>query len=77
VRCARSGGDQERRDRDDRRRLLLAVALDRVEIAVRRAVEAGDPGSVALWNRTGGQGRFDRRRAWWIAHRDGLAAALR
>ncbi len=66
-------------DRDGRTDLLGAVddAIDRIERAVRRSVETGDPGSVALWNRTGGGARFDRRRRWWSAHHDEFAAALR
>jgi aminoglycoside phosphotransferase (APT) family kinase protein len=52
-------------------------ALDAIEVAVRRGVAAGDPATTALWDRTGGQDRFDRRRRWWAAHRDRYAAALR
>jgi hypothetical protein len=59
--------------------LLDAIddALHRIESAVRRGVGGGDPATVALWNRTGGQVRFERRRRWWADHRDELAAALR
>ena len=59
-------------DRDGRVELLSALddALDRIDAAVRRSVEAGDPGSVALWNRTGGAERLDRRRRWWARHRE-------
>lgn len=66
-------------DRRGRAELLPAVddALDRIEAAVRRAVEAGEPNAVALWDRTGGAERFERRRRWWAAHREELAAALR
>ena len=66
-------------DRDGREELLTAMddAIDRVEAAVRRSVDAGDPGPTALWNRTGGSERFDRRRRWWTAHHDQFAAALR
>lgn len=65
-------------DADERVDLLPAIddALDRIEAAVRRGVDAGDPGTVALWNRTGGQDRLDRRRRWWTAHRGRFAAAL-
>jgi hypothetical protein len=51
-------------------------AIDRLEAAVVRSVEAGDPNSVELWRRTGGQERYDRRRRWWIDHHDRFAAAL-
>jgi hypothetical protein len=66
-------------DGDGRRALPGAIddALDRIEAAVRRWVEEGDPNTVELWNRTGGAARFDRRRRWWIAHRDEFVAALR
>ena len=52
-------------------------AIDRIEAAVRRRVDAGDPNSIALWNRTGGSERYDRRRRWWTDHHDQFAAALR
>jgi hypothetical protein len=52
-------------------------ALTRVESAVRRSVDTGDPNYVELWDRTGGQDRFDRRRRWWADHRAEFAAALR
>ena len=65
--------------RDGRADLLRAIgdALDRIEASVRRSVDAGDPNAVALWNRTGGAERHDRRRRWWTAHRDEFADALR
>ena len=65
-------------DRDGRAALPDAVddALDRIEAAVRRAVDAGEPSAVALWDRTGGAERYGRRRRWWTAHREELAAAL-
>jgi aminoglycoside phosphotransferase (APT) family kinase protein len=66
-------------DQAGRGELLPAMndAIDRLESAVRRSVAAGDPNSVALWNRTGGGERYDRRRRWWNAHRKPFAAALR
>jgi aminoglycoside phosphotransferase (APT) family kinase protein len=65
-------------DRDGRAELLTAMddALDRIEAAVRRAVDAGDPATVRLWNETGRQARFDRRRHWWNDRRDPFRAAL-
>jgi Phosphotransferase enzyme family len=65
-------------DRDGRAELLTAVndAIDRIETAVRRRVDAGDPNFSALWNRTGGSERFERRRRWWAEHHDQFAAAL-
>lgn len=54
----------------------MDVALARIEAAVRRSVDTGDPNAKALWDRTGGAERFDRRRRWWTAHRQEFAAAL-
>ena len=66
-------------NRHGRTELLAATddAIARIEAAVRRSVDAGEPNAVALWNRTGGRERYDRRRHWWTAHRDQFAAALR
>jgi hypothetical protein len=65
-------------DRDGRPELLTAIddAIARVEAAIRRSVEAGDPNAAAMWHRTGGGERYDRRRRWWANHRDAFAAAL-
>jgi hypothetical protein len=65
-------------DRNGRAELLSAMndAVDRIEAAVRRSVDADDPNSVELWNRTGGGDRYDRRRRWWTDHHDRFAAAL-
>jgi hypothetical protein len=66
-------------DRDGRAELLTVMddAIARIEAAVQRAVDAGDPNSVAMWNRTGGRERFYRRRRWWTDHHNQFAAALR
>jgi hypothetical protein len=66
-------------DRDGRAELLTALddAIERIEAAVRRSVDAGDPNTIAMWNRTGGSSRYDRRRRWWLDHHDRFAAALR
>jgi len=65
-------------DRDGRAELLTAMndAIARIEAAVRRSVDAGDANSMALWNRTGGGERFERRRRWWADHHDEFASAL-
>jgi hypothetical protein len=65
-------------DADGRRALLGAVGdtIDVLEAAVRRSVAAGDPNTVALWNRTGGAERYDRRRRWWAARQEAFTAAL-
>ena len=49
----------------------------RIEAAIRRSVDAGDPNAKALWDRTGGGERFDRRRRWWAEHHGQFVAALR
>ena len=66
-------------DEPGRPALLPAIseAMEVLEAAVRRSVEAGDPASVALWQRTGGGERYARRRRWWDRHRDRFAEALR
>jgi hypothetical protein len=51
-------------------------AMDRVEAAVRRRVDAGDPPAVAMVTRTGGMEKYDRRRRWWTDHHHRFAAAL-
>lgn len=65
---------------DEVGRGALLVAVDDVIARggefVLRHVEAGEPGFVAMWDQIGGMARFDRRRAWWAAHRDEYAAAL-
>jgi Phosphotransferase enzyme family len=62
-------------------RVLLLEALSgqvaRSGEFVRRHVEAGEPGFVAMWNQMGGGKRFDRRRRWWAESRERFAAALR
>jgi hypothetical protein len=65
-------------DRDSRAELLTAMndAIARIEAAVRRRVDAGDPNVIAMWNRTGGSERYDRRRRWWMDHHDRFAATL-
>ena len=65
-------------DGDGRAELLSAMddAIDQIEKAVRRSVRAGDRNATVLWNRTGGNERYDRRRRWWMDHHDEFAAAL-
>ena len=55
---------------------VLDVSIARGGEFVRRHVEAGDPGFVAMWNEMGGMERFDRRRRWWALQRRDFAAAL-
>ena len=66
-------------DRNGRAELLDAMddAIDRIEEAARRSVDAGDPNAIATMTRTGGIGKYDRRRRWWTDRHDQFAAALR
>jgi hypothetical protein len=66
-------------DPGGRAELLPAMddAMARVEAAVRRSLDAGDPRAVAMVDRTGGIEKYDRRRRWWTEHHDQFAAALR
>jgi len=43
-------------------------AIDRIEAAARRSVDAGDPNVIAVWTRTGGSEKYARRRRWWMGH---------
>jgi len=47
--------------RDGRAELLAAMddAIDRIEAATRRGVDAGDPNAVAMLKMTGGMGKYD------------------
>jgi len=65
-------------DGDGRMQLIAAMgdAIDRVETAVRRRVDAGDPNYLAMLRRTGGIEKYDRRRRWWTDHLDRFASAL-
>ena len=51
-------------------------AIARLQAAVRRRVDAGDPKAVEMWNRTGSSKRYDRRRRGWTDHHDPFAAAV-
>ena len=44
---------------------------------VRRRVERGEPAFVEMWQRMGGQARYDRRQAWFTQHRARFVEALR
>lgn len=43
---------------------------------VRRRVERGEPAFVEMWERAGGQERYDRRQAWFEANRSRFLDAL-
>lgn len=44
---------------------------------VRRRVERGEPAFIQMWESSGGQARYDRRRTWFAAERRRFEAALR
>jgi hypothetical protein len=44
---------------------------------VKGKVDAGHPAFVEMWNQIGGMERFDRRRRWFAARREQLAATMR
>ncbi len=64
----------------DQERAEVLRLLDRsIELGgefVRRHVEAGEPGFVAMWEEMGGSARFDRRRQWWSVNRSSFEQAL-
>ena len=43
---------------------------------VRRRVMRGDPAFVEMWNRMGGEARFDRRHDWFAEHRGEFIEAI-
>jgi hypothetical protein len=51
-------------------------AIERIEAATRRRVDAGDPIAIESAARAGGIEKYDRRSRWWAAHRREFAAAL-
>ena len=65
-------------DRDGRGELLAAMddAIDCIEAFVRHHVDAGNPNTIAMLDRTGGIEKYARRRRWWTQHHDEFAAAL-
>jgi hypothetical protein len=87
ARMRRSVGDPFRR-----LRLVAdayGLPLDRTELVdllgiqtsaggwfVKRRVDAGDAAFTRMWNETGGAERYDRRRAWFEAHRHLFLEAL-
>jgi aminoglycoside phosphotransferase (APT) family kinase protein len=66
-------------DQHGRADLLSAVddALGRIEGTVRAAVAAGDAAAIEAVHRTGGIGKYERRRRWWARHHEDFEAALR
>jgi hypothetical protein len=54
----------------------LAHEVDTVGDFVRRRVERGEAAFIAMWEANGGQERYDRRRAWFVAQRERFLAAV-
>jgi hypothetical protein len=65
-------------DANGRRRFLdlLDDGIRRSGEFVARRVAAGEQPFIDMWNKGGGQTRFDRRRAWYADERDRIGAAL-
>lgn len=62
------------------RRELVAVLADQIDGGgefVRRRVERGEPAFVEMWESSGGQARYDRRREWLALNRSRFESALR
>jgi hypothetical protein len=55
---------------------VLAEGLAAGGAFVRRHVDAGEPGFVAMWEQMGGQARYDRRLEWFTRHRERFLDAL-
>ncbi len=55
---------------------ILDASIARGGDFVRRHVDAGEPGFVAMWLEIGGMARFDRRRAWFAEMRETLERDL-
>jgi hypothetical protein len=54
----------------------LDVAMARGAEFVRRRVERGEPMFVQMWERMGGEARYERRTAWFQRHRTRFLEAL-
>lgn len=63
---------------EGRRKLfeILARSIARGGEFLQRRIQAGDPNFTKMWNEMGGERRFDRRRRWWIEHREEFRASL-
>lgn len=66
-------------DREGRAELLGAIddAIDRIEAAARRRFGLDEASAAQILAETGGIEKYDRRRRWWGARREDVAAALR
>lgn len=55
---------------------IIGEGMDNVGEFVRRRVERGEPAFVEMWERMGGQARYDRRRNWFVQHGASFVEAL-
>ena len=55
---------------------ILAETMRRNGEFVRRRIAAGDVNFLAMWNRMGGEARYDRLRNWWEQHEAAFSRAL-
>jgi aminoglycoside phosphotransferase (APT) family kinase protein len=64
---------------DGRTELLFAVedAIDRIEAAARRNLFGGGQQRAEMLAATGGIEKYERRRSWWLRHREPFVFALR
>jgi thiamine kinase-like enzyme len=55
---------------------ILSDSMYRGAEFVQRRVAAGDANFVKMWDEMGGMERYDRRRNWWVVHRERFRNAL-
>ena len=55
---------------------IIAETMRRNGEFVRRRIAAGDVNFLAMWNRMGGEERYERLRGWWDQHEESFAHAL-
>ena len=55
---------------------VIEQGMSNVGEFVRRRVERGEPAFVEMWERMGGQARYERRRDWFNEHRERFVEAL-
>jgi hypothetical protein len=55
---------------------ILSDSMYRGAEFVQRRVAAGDANFVKMWDEMGGMERYDRRRNWWVEHRERFRNAL-
>ncbi len=56
--------------------IIIADSMNPVGGLVERRVARGEPAFIKMWEQMGGRARYERRQAWFDAHRDRFADAL-